>query len=225
MSAADRAPEVDGILGGTFDPVHDGHLRIADEVRRLLGLSRTFLLPTAVPPHKTPGRLSPVHHREAMLRLAVGDREGLEISTLELGQEVCYTIDTLRQLRDGRPPRSPVFILGMDALLQITSWRQWRELIREFDLAAIDRVEGQGGNGDDPHPEVAARIVLPSDRTSPPDAGRGGRIFRMDVLPIPVSSSEIRARASAGRDLTGLVPPAVARYIHEMGLYRQEKDR
>jgi nicotinate-nucleotide adenylyltransferase len=224
VSGAGHTAGAVGVLGGTFDPVHNGHLRIADEARRLLGLTRTLLMPTAVPPHKLTARLSSARHRKTMLRLAVKGREGLEISPLELEPpEVCYTIDTLRRLRDGRPPRSPVFLLGMDSLRQIGTWREWRALIREFDLAVVNRADNATWR--DPHPEVAARIVPVSALAPPRDAGRGGRIFRLPMAPIPISSSAIRLRARAGSDLAGLVPPAVARYIHEMGLYRQEEDR
>jgi nicotinate-nucleotide adenylyltransferase len=223
--------EVAGLLGGSFDPVHEGHLRIAEQVRRQLDLSRALLMPAASPPHKARMQLSPGHHREAMLRLAIQGREGLELSTIELQtDQVCYTIDTLRRFRDGEPPCQAVFILGMDSLQQITTWRKWRELIDEFDLAVIQRTEDNTLLERDLHPEVAARIITLA-AASPPEAllarlhvGRGGRIFRLSIPPIPISSSAIRARARSGIDLGGLVPPAVARYIHRTGLYRQEND-
>lgn len=231
MSGNGTAGEVAGLLGGSFDPVHEGHLRIAAEVRRLLGLSRTLLMPAALPPHKRRAELSPAHHREAMLRLAIRGREGLEISTIELETgEVCYTIDTLRRLRDGEHSCRAVFILGMDSLHQITTWWKWRELIDEFDLAVIERAEDDAPPDRELHPEVGARLVTwvaPPSPEAPLDrlhVGRGGRIFRLPIPLIPISSSAIRARARAGSDLGGLVPPAVARYIHRTGLYRQEND-
>jgi len=214
-----------GVLGGSFDPVHSGHLCIADEARLLLGLSRVLLLPAATPPHKSADRLSPAEQREAMLQLAIREYEGLAISRIELlERRVCYTIDTLRRMRASEPPCNPVFLLGQDSLLQITTWRAWRELIAEFDLAVIDRAEDEGQVGQ-PHPEVYARIVSVAEGVRPPQIGRGGRIFRLPVPPIAVSSSTIRQRARRGEDLSGLVPPAVARYIHDMGLYRQEEPR
>lgn len=232
MKAEAPAPEVVGVLGGTFDPVHDGHLRIADAARRTLGLSRTLLMPAALPPHKVSDELAPAHHREAMLRLAVRGRPGLEIDTLELrSARVSFTIDTLRRLRDGRPPRRPVFVLGMDALRQISSWRRWRELLREFDLAVVDRSEDEPAPEETLQSEVARRLVTlaeaapRAERSERLEVGRGGRVFRLPMAPIPVSSSEVRARARTGGDLSRLVPPAVARYIQDMGLYRQEKDR
>ena len=226
MSGNGTTFEVIGLLGGSFDPVHEGHLRIAEEVRRLLGLSRTLLMPAAFPPHKARAELSPAHHREAMVRLAIGGREGLGVSTIELQTgRVCYTIDTLRRLREGEPPCNPVFIMGTDSLYQITTWRKWRELIEEFDLAVIERAEDDAPMDRGLNPEVAARLVALADAPlARLQVGRGGRTFLLSIPPIPISSSAIRARARAGSDLGGLVPPAVARYIHRTGLYRQEND-
>jgi len=221
--AAPREPL--GILGGTFDPVHEGHLAIAEQARHTLGLARCLLLPAALPPHKSREKLSAASHREAMLRLAVRGHAGIEIHTLELRPErVCFTVDSLRLLREGTPPLDPVFILGMDALGTITEWKHWRDLITEFDLAVIDRVTRRS----ELPPEVAARLVAapaPGEPPQGPAIGAGGRIFRLPTRPIPVSSSSIRELARAGTDLSGLVPPAVARYIQDMGLYQEEGDR
>ena len=222
--------EAVGLLGGTFDPVHLGHLRAAQEVRRLMRLPRILLLPTAVPPHKAPEELSPAHHREAMLRLAVGGREGLEICPLELNRDrVSFTIDTLRTLRRESPDCRPLFVLGMDALLQISTWRSSGELVREFDLIVIDRpgqtLSAVRGRLD---ASLRERIVSVTDGdgsavdASRPQPGSGGRIFHLPVEPIPISSSEIREIVAAGGSLSGLVPPAVAGYIQRTGLYRQE---
>ncbi len=229
MSPREPAAEAVGVLGGTFDPVHLGHLRIAVETRHLLGLSRTLLLPTAVPPHKRADELSPVHHRLAMLQLAVSESARIEICALELESErVCYTIDTLRALRGGRSARRPVFILGMDSLLQITKWRNWQDLVREFDLAVIERSESDTRTDEILDPTLADRLVSLDAGSSTANLvdelqpGRGGRIFRLPIGPIPISSSAIRARCRSGLDLGSLVPPSVAGYIQCTGLYLRE---
>ncbi len=221
--------EAVGVLGGTFDPVHMGHLRIAVETRRLLGLSGTLLVPTAVPPHKRADELSPVHHRVAMLQLAVSGSAGIEICALELESErICYTIDTLRALRGGRPVRRPVFILGMDSLQQITIWRDWQDLVREFDLAVIERSESETRADVSLDPTLAGRLVSLDAGSSAANLvdqlqpGRGGRIFRLPIGPIQISSSAIRARSRSGLDLENVVPPAVAGYIQRTGLYLRE---
>jgi len=229
LSPRGQFGEAVGVLGGTFDPVHLGHLRIAEETRCLLGLSRTLLLPTAVPPHKRADELSPVHHRMAMLQLSVSQSEGIEICRLELEpKRVCYTIDTLRAIRDGRPARQPVFILGMDSLLQITIWRDWQDLVREFDLAVIERSESETRAGESLDPTLAGRLVsldagsCTANLVDELQPGRGGRIFRLPIGPIPISSSAIRARSRSGLDLESVVPPAVAGYIQRTGLYLRE---
>jgi nicotinate-nucleotide adenylyltransferase len=221
--------EVVGVLGGTFDPVHLGHLYIADRVRRILGLSRVLLVPAAVPPHKHAAELSSAHHREEMVRLAVADRPGLEIDTLELQRGgASYTIDTLRALRLGPPPLAPLFLLGADALLHIESWREYQALLSEFDLIALDR-PGLGVEAlPDRLPWIAPRLV-PLDAECGARAlrelepGRGGRIFHPAFPPLGISSSRVRRLAAAGSDLSELVPAAVARYIHRMDLYREEE--
>jgi len=209
-----------GVLGGTFDPVHLGHLEIARRAREALGLAEVLLVPAAVPPHKTDRVLAPAGDREAMLRLAIADVEGLAISTIELDAGVVgYTIDTLRRLRRGPPPLAPVFILGMDSLADIDTWKDHRDLLREFDLIVVDR----GRCRERLLPEIE-RALVDIDAGPGPDPpahapGRGGRVFRLGLPPIPISSSEIRVRAAAGRDLAGLVPDAVAGYIRSRGLY------
>ena len=211
-----------GFLGGTFDPVHLGHVALAEEVRSRLSLPRVLLAPTAVPPHKTARRLSPADVREAMLRLALRGRVGLELCTLELRRDVCYTIDTLRTLRDGDPPLRPLLTIGTDALAQIHTWRDYRELLEEFDVVVADRA-GQELQRVRPDLEAAItdRIVdLPTREGS-----AGGSIYHLPFEPIAVSSSAIRRRAALGESLAGLVPPAVAEYIGRTGLYRRENAR
>jgi len=221
-------PPVIGVLGGSFDPVHLGHLQLAGHVGDELHFDRTLMVLSATPPHKDVTALSPAGQREAMLRLAVADRPRLEISRLELDREgICYTIDSLRALRDGSQCR-PVFILGMDALADLPTWRDYRDLLREFDLVAVDR---QGA--DLAHlehsldPAIAERLVALNDAEarSNPDIGAGGHVFHLPMEVIPIAASEIRRLAALGHDVSHLVPPAVARYIQTTGIYRREENR
>ena len=216
-------PPVVGVLGGTFDPVHNGHLGIAERVLERTGLKRLWLLPSAVPPHKQAPRVTPASHRVAMLQLAIEGRPGLEICTMEIDRgEVCYTIDTLRRLRDGAAPVVPVFVMGMDSLVELPTWKDFRRLIREFDLVAVDR-PGPGLSAQRLHPEVSEAVQeLP--RGEEPRWG-GGRIYRLRIPPIPISSSGIRDLMARGDSPSGLVPPRVARYIHDNRLYLEEELR
>ena len=118
----------------------------------------------------------------------------------------------------------------MDSLLQITIWRGWQELVSEFDLAVIERSEGETGTDEPLDPRLSSRLLSLDAGLSAADLdelqpGRGGRIFRLPVDPIPISSSAIRARSRANLDIENLVPPAVAGYIQRSGLYRREDTR
>jgi nicotinate-nucleotide adenylyltransferase len=224
-----------GVLGGTFDPVHFGHLHAAERARRVFSLPLVLLVPCATPPHKSRPDLTPPEHRLAMLRAAAGEREGLEVSDIEIVRGgVSYTIETLRALSAGPGRRRPLLILGVDALREIGTWYRHDELLREFDLIAVDRPR----EGDAPvaaaealPPEAGARIVaVPCEDGAGAvlDSGReatGGRIYRVRIPPLALSSSRVRAAASAGLPLSGLVPSAVARYIQRQGLYREEARR
>ncbi|MCP3981332.1 MAG: nicotinate (nicotinamide) nucleotide adenylyltransferase [bacterium] len=216
------------ILGGTFDPVHLGHLGVAEAVMRRLGASRLVLMPAGKPPHKPAAELTAADHREAMLRLAVEGRPGLEVSTLEVASPgVCFTLDTMRRLRELDPRAQPVFVLGMDSLVELHTWHEFERLVEEFDLAVVDRPDSPIDRVRDRlHPVVRDRLYVPADPDAVlldqlPDLGSGGRIVYIEMPQIDVSSSRARACAAAGEPLDELVPPTVARYIQRNELYRE----
>jgi nicotinate-nucleotide adenylyltransferase len=217
-----RRGRVAGVLGGTFDPVHLGHLHAARAVRSAFELERVLLVPSAAPPHKVPGRVASASDRLAMLRIAVADIPGLEVATIEIDRGApSYTIDTLRALRR-EAGIDPLFIVGSDALLEIRTWREAERILEEFDLVAVDRpgaLPEASRAGLDPA-AAARRVAVPPFPAPPP--GHGGRIFALAIDGLDVSSTEVRRRAAAGQSLLGLVPPAVDRYIHERKLYLEE---
>lgn len=231
MASTPTLPAV-GVLGGTFDPVHLGHLHIADEVRSAFRLERMLLVPCFLPPHKSHRAISPSEDRLAMLRLAAAGRDGIEVSTVELDRQgVSYTIDTLRQLRASAGV-DPLFVMGVDALAELPTWRQHVELTSEFDLVVVDRPGGSVAAVVRALDAATARRVVPSPSLPAgrgagpgPPPGRGGRIYHLPLPPSGVSSREIRRKAAAGLPLDGLVPPPVARYIQERMLYREEELR
>ena len=222
-----------GVLGGTFDPVHLGHLEMAERSMACMGLEGLLLLPSAIPPHKSRPHLAPAGHRLEMLRLAIEALPDVGISTLELETGgVCYTIDTLRRLSQGDEAISPVFILGTDSLAEIQTWRDYRDIMREFDIAALDR---PGNLLVDIAPrlpsEITSSLVIVPDGPGGPQLvqemqpGRGGRIFHLPMAPNLVSSTRIRQLIAAGEPIEALVPLAVGRYIQRNALYRQEELR
>jgi nicotinate-nucleotide adenylyltransferase len=183
-----------GILGGTFDPVHNAHLALAHGALRHLSLDKVLFLPTGSPHYRTPAVATP-EHRVAMLQLALAGEPRFELDARELAPGATgYTVDTLRALREEIGPQTPLyFLMGADQLGKLESWHRPDEVRKLARIAAFAR------------PGFAL-----------PDGGAE----RVPLSPMDVSASEIRARSARGDDLSGMVPPAVANYIARHNLYR-----
>lgn len=190
-----------GLFGGTFDPVHLGHLRAAENAREALGLDRVALLPSAVPPHR-PAPLTATEHRLAMTRLAIAGHPAFECWDLETRRPgPSYTVETVAALRAERPQDELLLIVGADTWPEMVGWREPERLFSLIEIA------------------VAERPGAPSPRLTAPFAGaRGVRAVAGPSLPI--SSSAIRERVRRGQSVRFLVPDAVADYIGAQGLYR-----
>jgi nicotinate-nucleotide adenylyltransferase len=195
-----------GILGGTFNPPHLGHLALARHALRELDLERVVLMPACASPHKPPGADPGPEHRLAMCRLAVADAAGVSVCAQELERGgVSYTVDTLRALRGSRPDVRPTLILGADTARTLAGWREPRALLELAQLA----VAAREGDGRDDVGDALAGL----------DAAPRVRLLAMD--PIDVSSSRVRELAGRGERVDELVGPAVAAYIAAHGLYRE----
>ena len=196
-----------GVYGGTFDPVHLGHLILAEEARCALGLGRLLLVPAAQPWRKSHRVVSPAAHRLAMLRLAVADDPYFDVSTIEIERGgPTYTVETLAALKaEAEPGTELVFILGEDALLDLPNWRDPEGILRLAYLGVAERGDGDGID------------LGPVERVLP---GIRGRILRIPMPRIDISSSEIRRRVQTGGSIRYLVPPSVQAYIAEQRLYR-----
>jgi nicotinate-nucleotide adenylyltransferase len=198
-----------GLFGGSFDPIHAGHIRPVAEARRLLGLDRIVYLPTARPPHK-PGRaLAPAHQRYAMVELALLHEEGLEVSTLELDSErPVYTVETVSAFRRQLPLAELHLVIGADSFLDLHHWVRWQEIIELARLVVLVRPGWETGG----------------DRTLPPGAAEALRRGRVDFapnLPVAVSATELRTRFAQGSSVSPeLVPPLVLDFIAKYRLYR-----
>jgi nicotinate-nucleotide adenylyltransferase len=215
------------LLGGTFDPVHYGHLRFADAVRRALGLSEVRLVPAGDPPHRGSPKASAVD-RLAMLRLAVTEFPGLVVDDRELRRgRKSYTVDTLTDLRRDFPDDPLLLLLGADAFRGLPTWHRWREL---FDLAHLVVVERPGVNLEAalPAPLLAIwrerRVADPGSLFSRP----AGAILMQEIAPLDVSATAIREHFAKGAGAAemgrGLLPPAVLAYIDLHHLYRPRSD-
>lgn len=204
MAPAPVVPGSVGVLGGTFDPVHHGHLAIAEEARESLGLERVLLVPAATPPHK-PGRLiTPAAHRLAMVELAIAGNPAFAVSRVELDRGgVSYSVDTLRTLSAEVSP-DLWFILSTEALAGFPTWRDPDGILELCRLAVMPR------GGDE---------SLDAGWVSEHFPGREARVTFLPGPLLPISGSVVRRMASAGRSVRYLVPDAVARYIADHHLY------
>lgn len=194
-----------GVLGGTFDPIHVGHLAAADAVRRALALDQVLLVPARHPPHRGQHPDASPYHRFAMVALAVAGADGLVASDLELGRPgPSYTSTTLRTLHArGLPAAGIYFITGADAFAEITTWKDYPEILELAHFVVVDR------------PGVS-RASLPAA-----PAHAVGVVFVEAATP-EVSSTAIRRRIRAGESIAGLVPDLVGAHIERHGLYRGE---
>lgn len=199
-----------GLLGGSFDPVHRGHVELARAARAALGLERVVFLPTARPPHK-PGRaFAPALARYAMVELALLDHPQLVVSDAELAAErTAYTIETLERFARESPGTELVLLLGSDSLAGLDTWRRWGELLERARLAVVER------------PGAARAEVLAG---LAPELARRLAAARVDWVahpPHPASASEIRRRLAAGEPVPeGWLDPRVLTFVRKYGLYR-----
>jgi nicotinate-nucleotide adenylyltransferase len=203
-----------GVFGGSFDPVHNAHLAIAERAVEAAKLDRLLFMPVNSQPFKQGARVSEGARRMDMLRLATRGRDRFGVSDTELARGgVSYTIDSLRAIRDGGEETGGVFfLLGADMLLMLEKWYKSDELMREFSFIAARRPSGAGAAED------AAAAERHAERLR---SLHGARVILMDNPPEDVSSSDIRGRVRAGESIDGLVPAPVVKYIYENGLYRE----
>lgn len=201
-----------GIFGGTFDPVHYGHLLLAETCREQAGLDRVLFLPAAIPPHKQRWSLSPAPSRVEMLRLAIGGHEGLGVSTLEVERGgVSYTVDTLQQIQAENPTAELFFLMGADSLAEFHTWRAPGRIC-ELAIPVVVRRAGMA--------EPDLRELQPFASVQ-----RLEQIRQVQVtMPvIELSSTDIRDRVAAHKSIRFRTPRAVEKYIETHGLYvRQE---
>ena len=209
-----------GVYGGSFDPVHDGHVLPVEETRARLGLDRVLYVPAYQPPHKLASPSASAHHRFAMLALALEPYPHLRLSDFEVARGgTTYTIETLRHLRAQNGGAEFLLVLGSDSLAQIETWRSWRDLLAEFRLAVVSR-EGSSREqlAASLPADVAARFA--PDGTAPDGEASEQTIFWGGNSPVTISSTWLRRAIPAGEDLTGTLPASVAAYLRKHDLYR-----
>lgn len=210
-----------GILGGTLDPIHCGHMGAAVAARDALNLSRVLVVPSHVPPHRALRPVASAYHRFAMAALAVSSEARLEANDDELLTDgPSYTADTLERLQARGLAASQIFfITGADAFADIATWKRYPEVLNLAHFVVVSR-PGHSLSVTDRFPALADRIVRPGDGVH--DASHPS-IFLIAASTPDVSSTDVRDRLERGESITGLVPPLVEAHIVKHRLYRAEQ--
>jgi nicotinate-nucleotide adenylyltransferase len=215
-----------GIFGGTFDPVHFGHLLPAVKALETFHFEELAFIPAADPPHKQGEPLTPFSHRFAMLALATQPYERFVVSDIEQGMPApTYTVDTLRAFRRACGEASLYFLMGSDSFSQIATWHRWRELVDEAHLVVLHRATVWGEELVARMPEVLHPRLRPVELfAAVPDAPSGERlIYLLNHEPFPISATVLRERLAKGLPIGELVPPQVHRYVVKHRLYHHRE--
>jgi len=221
-----------GLLGGSFNPVHHGHLAIARQTREALGLDQILFIPTNHPPHKPNDSLAPAQDRYEMVRLAIASDPSLAISDVEVRRPgKSYSIDTIRLLQQEHGARTQLFFLiGLDALLDFPSWREPLTLLELCPFVVLSRP----GLSFRSLSTMALLPPIPQASLADLDAGRISqlevslgtqRLTYLQLPPCTVSASDIRSRIRRGLSVANLLPPLVESYILQHHLYQEDRDR
>jgi nicotinate-nucleotide adenylyltransferase len=199
-----------GILGGTFDPVHNGHIAIADEGMKQLKLQQVLFLPAGMPWMKSDHTITPSEHRMAMINLAIKNHPRFSISDIEIERKgPTFTAETLQILKNGMEKDNRLYLLmGWDSLLDMPKWKHPEKIAELSIIAAFTR-------GRDTRPDVA--------NLSAAIAGIEKKLIFINITRIDISSTDIRTRTASGLSIHGMVPDAVEAYISKHGLYRNYK--
>ena len=196
-----------GVMGGTFDPIHNGHLAIAEEVRSRLDLAAILFVPAGQPWLKIDSSLSPAEHRVQMVRLAIAGKPHFKLSTMEIERPgPTYTVDTMAELQAQRGPADALyFIMGWDNLAELPQWKEPCRLISMCQLVAVPRPG---------YPCPDLKVLEPLI------PGLSQRVILLDKPEIDISASEIRGRVAQGLSISHLIPEPVERYIKQQKLYQ-----
>jgi nicotinate-nucleotide adenylyltransferase len=217
-----------GLFGGTFNPIHLGHLRAAVEVKDGFALDEVFMIPAALPPHKMPGEVAAAADRLHMLNLALEDASGLKVSDVELNRSgPSYTIDTVHHFKELLPDETRMhLIMGLDAFLEIDTWKSYQELLTQMAIIVINRPNAGSRLSDVPWKvmddfltsKFAADYAFSSSRSCYLAKDKQP-VYVFKVTALDISSTHIRQQISNRRSIEYLVPQKVAEFINAKGIY------
>ena len=217
-----------GLFGGTFDPIHRGHLRAATEVKKIFFLEQIFLIPAALPPHKTPVAVASADDRLAMIKLAIDGISGMTVSDVELQRSgPSYTIDTVYHFKSSQPDDALIYlIMGLDAFLEIDTWKSYRDLLEQIPMIIMGRPQArhqsvqQGWKILEAYLtfKISANYRFSGSKSAFISEGRQP-VYICDVQALDISSTKIRLAIKRKQTIDNWVPAPVAEYIHHKGIY------
>jgi len=223
-----------GLFGGTFDPIHYGHLRAAEEIRQILSLSKIYFIPSAIPPHKEESNITCASDRLKMLRLAIEGNEYFDISEFELeSKSTSYTVDTLEHLNRTYPDTEFYFILGNELFNHIESWKDYKRLFELTSFAVITRP----GFSDLDSNKIPLALkddflyykrvenVISYTKSSSKNTDCSKNIVFTEIRGIEISSTDIRDSVKSNKSIKYLIPDKVEKFIITEKLYTQEADK
>ncbi len=216
LEAKDRV----GLLGGTFDPIHNGHLQVADIAAEQLSLCRVVFIPAAVPPHKPDQVITPFPYRAEMIRLALDGERNRTLSLVEQSlPKPSYTIDTVTELQSKDREIDYFYIIGLDAFLEINTWKSHEELLQRIHFIVVTRA----GFHKDSMKRYLTELGYKRDDNSYFHADSFKRIFFIEKGVVDVSSSSIRKHVKEKKSIERLTPASVGEYIRKHKLYSQKE--
>ncbi|HLS53589.1 MAG TPA: nicotinate-nucleotide adenylyltransferase [Tissierellaceae bacterium] len=196
-----------GILGGTFNPIHHGHLILSEYIREEARLDKIIFIPTGISPHKDQEEVLNKHDRKEMLKLALASNPNYKISTIEIDRQgKSYTIDTIKKLKNIYPKDDLYMIIGADSLLELNTWKDYEDIISSIKIIVMDR-------------QVSCREKL-KEKITYYNKTYQGQIKRIETPIIEISATEIRRRIKRGKSIKYLLPELVEDYIIKNKLYR-----
>ncbi len=198
-----------GILGGTFDPIHYGHLFIAENAREFFSLDKVIFIPTGTPPHKLSHNITDKMHRYNMTRLAIDGNPNFDISKIEIDRNsTCYTIDTIAQLEKLYPNSTFYYIVGADSLLDMVNWKYFKKLFKIIEIISINR--------------ITSNTIDFYEATKRMKEEDGAKIHTLEMPILEVSSTEIRRRIKENLTVRYMLPNSVIEYIFSNDIYERK---
>ena len=215
-----------GLFGGTFDPIHNGHVKAAESVQDIFSFDRILFIPSYIPPHKESGNVASAAHRLKMVELALTSFERFSPSSIEIdARGTSYSIVTLSRIKKMFPETDIFFLLGVDAFLEIETWKDYKDVLEQCSFIVMSR---PGYCLDDAKGILAEKYNQRMVEFSEPirEDKKGffdHKIYLLSIQTMDVSSSEVRERVGKNHSIVGMVPESVENYIKERRLYLREK--